>query len=95
MQLWEPVSALGAPQEPVHPDPADAADAEPRPAPARRVLGLGLGLETAWELVTDSVAETASVTVPGLEELPVLMWLQAMVRHWAQGLAQGQPAAGP
>ena len=55
----------GEPQEPFHPDPADAAGVEPRPAPAATVRGLVL--ESAWDLVADSGAGTALVTVPVLE----------------------------
>ena len=51
----------GEPQEPFHPDPADAAGVEPRPAPTATVQGLVL--ETAWA----EVMETALLTVPVLE----------------------------
>ena len=51
----------GEPQEPFHPDPADAAGVEPLPAPAATVQGLGL--EKEWV----EVMETAWVTVPILE----------------------------
>ena len=63
----------GEPDEPCHPDPADAAGAEPRPAPAATVRGL--------------VLETVSVKVPDLALVKVKV--RVLVLDWAQGWAQG------
>ena len=63
----------GEPDEPCHPDPADAAGAEPRPAPAATVREL--------------VLETVSVKVPELALVKVKV--RVLVLDWAQGWAQG------